>query len=411
MSHRFVRITACLATVLLSLTGCQMFGSAEPAPEPTADSAEPPPVASAGLRAHPLPPPRPTAEQAADIAPAPRVRAPGLDSPAAVRADILIVNDMTLTVDEILFALRDELPAGGDARSRDSANALAERIAARVQFEVGSLLLYQEASGGLSSQQMTVLEQTAKRAFDDEVNRSYGGSVARCEEDLHEHGLTLADYRARLARQMLVRSYTREKIRPQVSLRRSELLAYYEANRDTFSDPETRELLMIEAPYAAFLPDGVRWETAGSTRQAKAKLAARRHIRKAREALHGRDFRSVAAEYSKAPQASEGGSWGMLGKPLRAPFAEISAWAFSHGSNQPSDPIEIDRGWYIACCGRINPRRDYSFSQAQEKIREAIVNERADLLAGEYVRKLAAKATISDLGSFMRQAIERGLGV
>jgi len=208
---------------------------------------------------------------------------------------------------------------------------------------------------------------------------------------------------------MLVSSYTREMLMPQIHIRRDELLAYYRANEQRFGTPETREFRLIALPFAAFLPEGVSWERTGPAARAQARLRARRQAEAAYQALATRDFAEVAREYSRGVQARNGGSWGQIGQPLQPPYDELSRRVFELGEGQYSEPIETERGWYIVGCGRIVPATKRSFAEVQEELRAELENRRFAEVAGDYITKLAEKATISDLNAFISTAVARVL--
>lgn len=329
---------------------------------------------------------------------------------SAIRSDVLLVNDTLLSADEVLYAIRDELAAARKELSGEALEAEVMRyVQSQLQLEVGTMLVYEKAVSKLSDPQRKQLDQAVGREIDARVAQDFGDSMARFERDLADHGLTLEVFRKRLERQLVVRSYTREILLPRVQVRRDELLAYYRDHSDEFSEHESRELLMIAEPFAAFLEDGQDWATAPRTQQLRAKLAAKRQIRAAQQALAGRPFRDVARELSHGPRASEGGSWGPIGAPLRAPYDEISGKIFGYSTGQTSEPIELDDGWYIVSCGAISPGKTHTFMEVQEKVRKQLTEQRFDRLASDYIMRLANKATISDLRSFMEATARKAL--
>ena len=206
-----------------------------------------------------------------------------------------------------------------------------------------------------------------------------------------------------------VKRYTHETLIPRIHIARHELLAYYRDNLKRFSTNETRELRMIELPYERFLPDGVTWQAASTSAQARAKLQAKRRARTAHEALQHRDFRDLAREHSLGVHAEDGGSWGRIGQPLQPPYDEPSRKIFEFDEGQISEPIETATGCYIVQCGRIEPATKTPFVDVQEELRIELENQRFNKLAADYVFRLAEKATISDLNGFINSAVERAV--
>lgn len=335
---------------------------------------------------------------------------PRLDAPAnAIQGDILLVNKLTVTVDEVLYTLRDRIAKTRQAKSKSGLRDELERILrTQVQQEVGSLLVYEKATATLEGQQLAALDAAVEREVNTLIARDFDGSVARFTRHLGEFNLTLAQYKERTKRQLVVRGYTREILMPRIAVRRDELMEYYKNNREKYSTPGSRELLVIEAPFDKFLPDGVSWASATRDEQARARLKAKRHIADAASALAGRPFADVAAEFSKGPHREQGGSWGEIGAPLKPPYDELSTPIFSMTSaGRYTEPIELESGWYIAGCGKVTLAREIPFAEAQPTIRDDLREERFNKIANEYVMNLAAKSTVAALDSFLRTAMQR----
>lgn len=328
----------------------------------------------------------------------------------SIQSDMLLVNKNTLTVAEVIYPLRDRVAeARQGGASREGLEKQLDRwIRGAVQQEVGALLVFEKATAELDEQRLKQLELMVKDDEAQRITREFGGSSAKLVRHLERYGLTLPQYRERLKRQMVVRGYTRDILMPQIVVRREEIFAFYKANPELFNTAGSRELLMIESPFEKFLPADVTWRSASGEDRTRAKLAAVRNIRAAASALQsGRAFAEVAAEFSRGPHKDEGGSWGMIGKPLAAPWDTLTSQVFSFNERQFSEPVELDTGWYIVGCGAIQAAQNLSLTQAQEKIREELIEQRFNKLASDYVMKLAAKATMSSLDNFLRAAVAR----
>jgi parvulin-like peptidyl-prolyl isomerase len=329
-------------------------------------------------------------------------------TPGAIQGDILLVNDAVLTVSEVLYPLRGRLEDLRQNRTRPGFLEEARRLIKRkTQEEIGSLLIHAEATAKLDQEQKKSLDAAVDKELETQTAREFGGSVARLESHLKQYGLTRDQIRTNLRRSMVVRQYTREKLMPQVQVRRDELLSEYRRNAARYSTPESRELLLIELPFEKFLPAGQTWDNTGPAERAQAKLKAMRRAREARAALAEKPFADVAGEYSLGSHADAGGSWGMLGRPLQAPYETLSKLIFEYAEGQTSDAIETDTGWYIVGCGRVEAAHQAPFVDVQDKIRAELMDRRFDKLSIEYVLRLAEKATISSLDAFVNTAVER----
>lgn len=330
----------------------------------------------------------------------------GADRSGTIASDVLTVNDTTLAAVEVLYPLWPRLE---EVRRRQTPEGFLESarrmIRTQIQQDVGSILIYAEAMSKLEDRHKEALKQAVDQARARRVQVEFGGSSAKLERELKRRGLTLEQYNARLQRDLVVRDYARERLDPQVTLSRDDLLSYYERNLARFRSPATREFRLIEAPFDKFLPDGTTWDSASENVRNQARLKALRHIRTAAETLKVHPFEEVAREYSRGLHAEQGGSWGQIGKPLQPPYDDLSRLIFEYTENQTSEPIETPRGWYIVQCGRIEPERSVSFSDAQEEIRKALSEERFNTLANAFIQRLAAKATISNIEEFTAAAL------
>lgn len=401
-----------LAILALLSSACQFGGRSAPGPAP----AEPRLKTQAQLEAE-----REERIQSGLVAPAPVIAAAPASAPAAaavtpppiappgsVQGDIMMVDSTSLTVAEILYTLEQDLAELRKSQSPGGFREQAERLIRRqTQQEIGSLLLYQKAMKGLNDQQREAIDRATDREVEHVTALRYDDNAAKLDRELSRYGLTRAQYREKLRRALVVRQYAREMLLSKAEPRRDELLAYYRDHESEFSSPELRELLMIDAPFSAFLPPGLTWDAAPEAQQARARLAAVRHIRAAQAALAEREFADVARDFSRGMYAESGGSWGLLGQPLQPPYQDATAQIFRFSAGQTSEPIETPAGWCIVKCGTIQPATRLSFADAQEKIRESLRERRFSDLLADYVLALAEKATIVGLDTFMNEALRR----
>ena len=406
----------------LGICGCH-FGDKPraPAEDPPPDARRPQLKTRAELaaeraheikRGHVVPMAVPTVAAEKKPTPAPSPPPPPAAHPTkhSIQSDVLMVNGMALTMAQALYPLRDWI---AQARQKlppaKFPRALGRRIAAHVRNEVGTLLIYEKAFSKLDEQKKKMLDKMIEQRVAERVSRDFGDSQARFEEHLHRYGLTLEQYREMQKRRLLAQSYSHDTFAPQIHIRRDELLAYYRENLPKYTKEETREFLLIAAPFEKFLPEGMSWERAPRSAKARARLAAKRRIRQAQEALAHRSFADVAREFSAGIHAKEGGSWGEIGLPLRPPYEQLSKRIFSYHEGQHSQPIKTDTGWYIVGCGKIHHAERSSFEDVQDEIRTELENERFAKRANAYINRLARHATISNMRAFVQRAVDRVL--
>ena len=350
----------------------------------------------------------PVLERPVAPAPLPEKMDPIRPNADSIRSDVMMINQTAITIAEVLYPMRDWIEETRATRTpRGFLEMLRSRIQDQVRNEVGSILVYEKALANLPEERRRQLDAYVDIEMDKRISQEFGDSRARFEQHLKQFGLTYEQAREMLKRRMMVHSFSREILDPQLHARRDELLEYYRQNIDRYTTTGMRELRLIAAPYAKFLPENVEWSTATDAAKARAKLQALRHIRAAHEALASRDFPDVAREFSKGSQAANGGSWGPIGAPLREPLDVVSKPIFDMKEGEYTEPIETTDGWYIAQCGKVVESSVRPFTEVQEEIRAELENTRFAKLASEYIYKLAERATITDLSGFIDHAVER----
>lgn len=328
--------------------------------------------------------------------------------PGDIQSDILLVNDVVIKIDELLFSVHERLIAlKAETPATSFRNEAAKLLRQRTSQEIGAVLVYYEAIGKLNEPQLKALDESVDRELERRVNLDHGGSTARLTQFLEQFGLTYERFRELVKRDLVVASYTRERFMPQIFIRRSELLDYYQRNLEQFTTPETRELWLIEIPFASCVAAVVSWESATPPQRAAAKLQALRQARAAHQALASRPFQDVAREFSKGPHAGQGGLFGEIVEPLKKPYQVVSEQLFQLTAGQHGEPLEIETGWVIVRLGAVKPAETRSFDQAQEELRKTMVEARYNRLANEYVIKLAERSTITAVDSFIVTGVQR----
>lgn len=349
------------------------------------------------------------AGRSGDVRPSGRRRANGprsVPGPDAVQADVILVGDDVLTVDEVLYPLRDRLQAM-HASGRTSREQLTRLVTMQAQQELGTLLLYQEATKEFDDSQRGAVATYVEREVGNQIARAFGGSQAKFEKHLAEYGLTIAQYRDYFERWAVTQRYGRERFMPQVHVRRDELLAEFRKRQAQDQQEETRELWLIALPFAEFLPEGVGWDAAEPAVRAAAQATARAQAQAAVAQLSEQDFADVAREFSKGVMAVNGGNWGQIGRPLQPPLDEVSARVFKLDEGAHTEPIETETGVYIVGCGEIRRPERVTFADVQAEIKQELEDRRLGELSQRHMMALVEQASLSSLQDFINAAVRR----
>lgn len=305
-------------------------------------------------------------------------------------SSVLRVNDDLITIEDVLDPLKAGLRADRLASSRTQHKRLIiERVQAELVAQVQDLLLYQEASKGITDRVLTVVDQFVDQEIRDRVTREFGGRQSRFEVHLASMNMTLEDARQKVRRRILVVKYLQDNIVPKIAdPTRRELLEYYDANIQSYTEPARHELFMIEVPKAAD-PESAR----ADIERAHARLLA------------GEPFETVAREVSKGIHAAEGGRWGYIQSPLQGRFAAPSAAFFALDPEQISEIVEADDAFFIVRTGEVVEARTRGFADVQPELVERFRNAQFDALRSEMLRECIDRAIIEPREDLFVQAV------
>lgn len=349
---------------------------------------------------------RALAAEFANAAPAP--------PPGAVLPDVLVVDDERISVTDILEPIEQRLEEL--ARSLPASNYFdeaAKLVRAQIVEHVAQHLIWRRAKTHLSEEMEPQVDKAVGKMEKDRINREFGGRETLYEKYLAKHGKSRDDVKKRLRKIVLIDSYLRDRLLPQInSPRKQELMAYFNQHRADFSRPERREMFLIDIPVNAFL-DTRRWPT--RQEQQEAETRARNEIEAAQAALQrGESFEDVARKHSRGLHTESGGNWGLITKPAGNESALQGHWEvpsrrlFELQPGETSEIIHAANSFFIVRVGQIEPAEEMTFQQAQPKIVDTIRQERFIRLRTEFLQAELEKATIGSLEDFVTRVM-RGI--
>lgn len=349
---------------------------------------------------------RALAAEFANAAPAP--------PPGAVLPDVLVVDDERISVTDILEPIEHRLEEL--ARSLPASNYFdeaAKLVRAQIVEHVAQHLIWRRAKTHLTEEIEPQVDKAVGKMEKDRINREFGGRETLYEKYLAKHGKSRDDVKKRLRKIVLIDSYLRDRLLPQInSPRKQELMAYFNQHRADFSRPERREMFLIDVPVNAFL-DTRRWPTRQEQQEAEAK--ARIEIEAAQAALQrGEPFEDVARKYSRGLHTESGGNWGLITKPAGNESALQGHWEvpsrrlFELQPGETSEIIHAANSFFIVRVGHIDPAEEMTFQQAQPKIVDTLRQERFIRLRTEFLQAELEKATIGSLEDFVTRVM-RGI--
>lgn len=215
---------------------------------------------------------------------------------------------------------------------------------------------------------------------------------------LKQEGLTMADLRRQLERQMLITRVQQTEVLGRVGVTDEEARAYWEANRASFTTPPqvTLREILVTVPTT---PQGLN---VGADDDAKAKAEEAR-----RRAMAGEPFPQLAAQLSDAPSKANGG---LVGPLSRADLAEpLQAALEGMAAGDVSEVIRIGRGYLVLKLETIEGEVVKSFDDAKEEIGDRIYDQKRRAEFGRYLTRLRGQALIEWKNDEIKKAYDIGL--
>lgn len=289
------------------------------------------------------------------------VLAAGMCLAGSARAEekiIAVVNNEIITqrdLDSFLNFMRVQLS------QQYSATELEEKIAAMKADLLDRLiedrLILQEAK-----KSNVVVDESRIKGKLEEVKKRYS-SDRDFERSLTEQGLVAADLEAKIREQQMMYDIVGTKIRKKISVKPSEITAYYTKNQPQFSVPEEREFQSL----------------VGSD-EAKAKSAV--------EALRAaKDITVVSVDSGFALSTFSARRDGELKK-------EIENALFSLKIGDISDPMSIKGSYYIFKLNKIRQPRQQPLSDVQDAIHDQLYERKMQEAMVRWIDELKKKAYI-----------------
>jgi parvulin-like peptidyl-prolyl isomerase len=222
------------------------------------------------------------------------------------------------------------------------------------------------------------------------------------ENALKQEGLTLAELRKQLERQMVMSRIQGDAI-GKVSVTEEEERAYYEKHADEFTTPSAvtfREILVEVAPSVDSA--GQPTINVGADEAAKAEAESLRA-----RAMRGEDFGALASNESDSASKANGGLIGPLSLDEIAPALREVIEPMKVGD--VSEPIRTQRGYQIFKLDTRTETTVLPFDQAREQIAEKVYVQKRGVVLRAYLDKLRAQAIIEWKSDEAKKLYEKGL--
>lgn len=281
-----------------------------------------------------------------------------------------------------------------DAALRQALDEITPQILAEAIDEMLILQRGRELGYRLSDEQFANIVQSIRKENKLEDEDQFQAA-------LKQEGLTLADLRRNLERQMIFSQVQRVEVLAKIAISEAEAKAYYDAHATEFTTPATvalREILVEVEP--ATSPTGEPLINVGREEEAEARARALRA-----RVIGGEDFAKVAAAESAAASKANGGLIGPIAETELAPALQTLLAGMKPG--EVSEPVRTARGYLILKLESRTPTTVLPFEQAREQIADKVFQEKRQGELQKYLAKLRAQAIIEWKSEEARKLYER----
>jgi parvulin-like peptidyl-prolyl isomerase len=221
---------------------------------------------------------------------------------------------------------------------------------------------------------------------------------ARFEAALKQEGMTMADLRRNLERQMFVSQVQQREVADKISVTDEEAKAYYDAHKGEFTTPSqiTLREILVEVPAS---DKGVN---VAQDDDAKAKAEAIRA-----RLMAGEPFAKLAGEVSDAASKANGGLIGPVNHDELA--AALQAVVDKLKVGELTGVIRTTRGYQILKLEARTETQIRTFEQARDDISNKVGEQKMGAERLKYIEKLRAQATITFRNDELKRAYDQAL--
>jgi peptidyl-prolyl cis-trans isomerase SurA len=286
--------------------------------------------------------------------------------------------------DEVERYYRGRMAAGSDATSEEQ--ALNFKLNILNELINNQILVAHAAKAHITVSEAEV-DAKAK-----ELQSPY--SHEEFQKKLSEQGLNAASLREEVRRNLIISKLVNKEIVSRINITDQEITTYYERNKATFNVPETQYHLA----QIAVTPTSEPPVRNTKNDDAKNEQAAERKVQALYARLRaGDDFSSLAQEYSEDPRTSAGGGdMGFLPASTLESNPTLKKAITSLRPGEMTGILHGTDGFHIVkLLGKEEAgQRQLSDPQVQSSIRQALTNEREQLLRAAYLENLRNRANV-----------------
>jgi peptidyl-prolyl cis-trans isomerase SurA len=224
---------------------------------------------------------------------------------------------------------------------------------------------------------------------------------------LKQEGLSIADLRRNIERQMLINRVQQQDVMEKISVSEEEARTYYELHKSELTTPAAITLREILVAVPEKAPEGTPGAgqagvNVGLDEEAKAKIGRLRE-----RVQNGEDFAHLAASVSDAASKANGGLIGPVNSDQLSPDLQQTLATMKPGD--VTEPIRSTRGYQILKLESRSEAVIPSLEQARSQVADRVFREKSRPELAKYLKKLREQAVIEWKNEEIKKLYEQRL--
>lgn len=302
--------------------------------------------------------------------------------PLAGRAELVdrvaaVVNNDIITMSELQKRVAPEIAR---VAQESSGAERAQKQSLVMKKALDNMIDEKLVDAELRELKVTIGDKEVDAAVE-EVKKSYNLTDEQLSLAVAKEGLTLADYREQMRKQIGRYKLINEKVRKNIKVSEADVKSEYD--RMTRSEGEDYEVHIRHILIA--IPRNAPESQVDEAHRKAAALAA-----EARQP--GMDFAALAKQRSEGSSSADGGDLGFFKRGTMVP--EFEKVAFSLKTGEVSDPVRTQFGWHVLKLEEIRKLGMKPLAEVRPEIEERLRRQQAERLTTQYMETLRNAAVV-----------------
>jgi foldase protein PrsA len=264
-------------------------------------------------------------------------------------------------------------------------------------FVLNHMVTYEVAQQKATTFNVSVSDQEIQDYIASIKTNSFGDDQAKFDAALQSAGLTLDQLQTYYTEQSLIQKVSTEVTKDVAAPSDAEISAYYDANKSSYYQDETRtarHILIVPKAAGTSNTESSSSTTASAPSDADwaAALATAQKVRA--DLVGGADWKVEAAEYSDDPGTKDsGGDLGTIKKGQMV--AEFEQAVFSLAKDEISEPVKTVYGYHIIQVTGITPAKQQTLDEAKASIARTLLAQKKNQFWSDWLTKTKAELQVT----------------